>query len=100
VVFYHDVLFQFSFQLNAGFPPTDGGGLRDFYHNWTNSILQQVKRKFWKIADELFFSNLLNCKASPSVVGRRVFLKKRGSKMTRALKYKSMSSLEQCQRAL
>jgi hypothetical protein len=22
---------------------------RDFYHNWTNSILQQVKRKFWKM---------------------------------------------------
>jgi hypothetical protein len=27
-------------------PPTDGGGFRDFYHNWTNSILQQLKRKF------------------------------------------------------
>ncbi len=24
-------------------------GSRDFYHNWTNSILQQVKRKFRKI---------------------------------------------------
>ena len=22
------------------------GGFRDFYHNWTNSILQQLKRKF------------------------------------------------------
>jgi hypothetical protein len=26
--------------------PTDGGGFRDFYHNWTNSILQQLERKF------------------------------------------------------
>jgi hypothetical protein len=33
--------------------PKDGG-LRDFYHNWTNSILQQMKWKFWKIADPLF----------------------------------------------
>ena len=33
------------------YPPTDGRGLRDFYHNWTNSILQQLKRKFWEIAD-------------------------------------------------
>ncbi len=35
-------------------PPTDGRRLSDFYHNWTNSILQQLKRKFWKIADALF----------------------------------------------
>ncbi len=35
-------------------PPTDGAGLRDFYPNWTNSILQQMKRKFWKITDALF----------------------------------------------
>ncbi len=34
-------------------PPKDGG-LRDFYHNWTNSILHQLKRKFWKIEDVLF----------------------------------------------
>jgi hypothetical protein len=27
---------------------------RDFYHNWTNSILQQLKRKFWNLADALF----------------------------------------------
>jgi hypothetical protein len=25
-------------------PPTDDGGLGDFYNNWTNSILQQMKR--------------------------------------------------------
>jgi hypothetical protein len=25
-----------------------------FYHNWTDSILQQLKRNFWKIADALF----------------------------------------------
>ncbi len=37
-----------------GIPPTDGRRLRDFYHNWTNSILQQLKRNFWKIADALF----------------------------------------------
>ena len=35
-------------------PPTDGRRLWDFYHNWTNSILQQLKRKYWKIADALF----------------------------------------------
>jgi hypothetical protein len=35
-------------------PPTDDRRLRDFYHNWTNSILQQVKRKFWKITHVLF----------------------------------------------
>jgi hypothetical protein len=38
----------------VGNPPTDGGGLTYFYHNWTNSILQQLKRNFWKIADALF----------------------------------------------
>jgi hypothetical protein len=43
-----------SIYSNRPNPPTDGGGLRDFYHNWTNSILQQMKRKFWKIADALF----------------------------------------------
>jgi hypothetical protein len=26
-------------------PPKDGRGFRDFYHNWTNSFLQQLKRK-------------------------------------------------------
>ena len=35
-------------------PPKDGRGFRDFYHNYTNSILQQLKRKFWKIPDALF----------------------------------------------
>jgi hypothetical protein len=29
-------------------------GPQDFYHNCTNSILQQMKRKFWKIGDALF----------------------------------------------
>jgi hypothetical protein len=29
-------------------PPTDGGGLRDLYHNWTNSILEQLKTNFGK----------------------------------------------------
>jgi hypothetical protein len=33
---------------------TDDRRLRDFYHIWTNSILQQVKRKVLKIADALF----------------------------------------------
>ena len=33
---------------------TDDGGLMDFYHNRTNSILQPLKRNFWKIADVLF----------------------------------------------
>ncbi len=33
---------------------TDGRGFKDFYHTWKNSILQQMKRKFWKIADALF----------------------------------------------
>jgi hypothetical protein len=28
---------------------TDGGGHRDFYHNWTNSILQQLKRNFLEL---------------------------------------------------
>ncbi len=35
-------------------PPTDGRGFRDFYHNWTSSILQQMKRKFWNIVDAFF----------------------------------------------
>jgi hypothetical protein len=44
-----------NFQMSsARSPPTDDRRLRDFYHNWTNSILQQLKRKFWKIADALF----------------------------------------------
>jgi hypothetical protein len=30
-------------------PPTDGGGFRNIYHNWTNSILQQLKRNFGKL---------------------------------------------------
>jgi hypothetical protein len=28
----------------------------DFYHNWTNSILQQLKRNVCKIADSLFLT--------------------------------------------
>jgi hypothetical protein len=40
--------------LQKFYPPTDGGDFRDFYHNWTNYILQQLERKFWKIADALF----------------------------------------------
>jgi hypothetical protein len=35
-------------------PPTDDGGFRDFYHNRTNSILQQLKINFWKIVGALF----------------------------------------------
>ena len=35
-------------------PPTNGERLRDFYHNSTNSILQQLERKLWKIADAFF----------------------------------------------
>jgi hypothetical protein len=35
-------------------PPTDGKGFKGFLPHWTNSLLQQLKRKFWKIADELF----------------------------------------------
>ena len=27
---------------------------REFYHNWTNSVLQHQKGKFWKNADALF----------------------------------------------
>jgi len=30
-------------------PPKDDRGLSDFYHNWTNSILQQLKKKCWNI---------------------------------------------------
>jgi hypothetical protein len=42
-------------------PPTDGRRLKDLYHNCTNSILQQLKRKFWKIANALFrISSLTN----------------------------------------
>jgi hypothetical protein len=40
--------------MDAPEPPTDGGGFKDFYHNWTNSILQQLKRNFCKIADASF----------------------------------------------
>ncbi len=35
-------------------PPRDDKGLSDFYHNRTNSILHQLKRNFWKIAEALF----------------------------------------------
>jgi hypothetical protein len=35
-------------------PPTDVEGLRDFYHPWTNFILQLVETKFWKNVDVLF----------------------------------------------
>ena len=31
--------------------PTNDRRLRDFYHNWTNSILQHLERNFWKITD-------------------------------------------------
>jgi ribosomal protein L16 Arg81 hydroxylase len=51
---YHLPKWHMMSDFLYSFPPTDGGGLRDFYHNWTNSILQQMKRKFWKIADALF----------------------------------------------
>ena len=40
-------------------PPTDDGGLGDFYNNWTNSILQQMTGKFWKIAYALFRISLM-----------------------------------------
>ena len=39
-------------ELHYLLPPTDGGGFRDFYHDWTNSSLQQLN--FWKIEDTLF----------------------------------------------
>ena len=35
-------------------PLKDGGRLGDFDHNYTNSHLQQVERKLWKITDGLF----------------------------------------------
>jgi len=38
--------FDFPAFRDAPMPPT---GFRHFYHNWTNSILQQLKRKIWKI---------------------------------------------------
>jgi hypothetical protein len=38
----------------ARYPPRDGKGFKGFLPHWTNSILQQLKRKFWKIADALF----------------------------------------------
>jgi hypothetical protein len=43
-------------------PPKDGGDLRDFYHKWTNSILQQMETIFWKITDVWFrISNSDQC---------------------------------------
>ena len=39
---------------NATKPPEDGKGLRDFYNNCKNSILQQVETKLWNITDPLF----------------------------------------------
>jgi hypothetical protein len=44
-------------------PPTDDGGLRDFYHNWTNSILQQLSLKvdYYQILD-LSLSSVFICK--------------------------------------
>jgi hypothetical protein len=35
-------------------PQRDGKDFKGFLPHWTNSILQQLKRKFWKIADALF----------------------------------------------
>ena len=36
------------------YPPRDGKGFQGFLPHWTNSILQQMKRKFWKMTDTLF----------------------------------------------
>ncbi len=36
------------------YPPTDGERLRGFYQSCMNSILQQLQRKLWKIAEALF----------------------------------------------
>jgi hypothetical protein len=36
------------------YPPRDGKGFKGFLPHWTNSILQQLKRKFWKNTDVLF----------------------------------------------
>jgi hypothetical protein len=47
-------VFHLSLLVLLALPPRDGKGLRDFYHNRTNSILQQLKRNFWKIEDALF----------------------------------------------
>ncbi len=49
---YSDVTVRIMVVKSArGDTPTDatlldGGDFRDFYHNWTNSILQQPKKKF------------------------------------------------------
>ena len=45
---------HFFYSLERFIPPTDGRDLRDFYHHWTNSILQHLTRKFWKIPDTFF----------------------------------------------
>jgi hypothetical protein len=45
---------QFFFLKNKTHRRLVDKGLRDFYHNWTNSILHQLKRKFWKITETLF----------------------------------------------
>ena len=44
----------FNFSRKTPSPPRDGKGHIDFYHNWTKSILQQLKRQFLKIAYALF----------------------------------------------
>ena len=57
---FHFILWIFVPQQKPFFcfigtePPTDGERLQDFYHTCTNSILQQLEIKLWKIADALF----------------------------------------------
>ncbi len=49
----------------------DNRAFKYFYHNWTNSILQQMKRKFCKISDPLFrISSMTNSQVNPPVRSR------------------------------
>jgi hypothetical protein len=55
--FWWPYIFPFFFLSISLLTPTWFGytqRLRDFYLNWTNYILQQLQRKFWKIANALF----------------------------------------------
>jgi hypothetical protein len=50
VVFSYLVIIK-SMTHTHSYPPTDAGGFRDFYHNWTNSIFTTTEKK---TADVLF----------------------------------------------
>jgi hypothetical protein len=69
--------------MPPGMTKDSGKGLRDFYHNSTNSILQQMKRNFWKITSLKFLEIVRTLSSLDGVSVRSERLKNKGEESTR-----------------